>query len=50
MVDTPPAPENPDPAPEIDTYFCESCKSPVLKGDAKCPVCELPLMWEGIGK
>lgn len=41
-----PAPATPPPEP--DTYLCANCRSPVSKGDAACPICEMGLNWSSI--
>jgi len=42
-------PQTPEPEPEAEAesqeYFCETCRGPVLQGDAKCPTCEVELDW-----
>jgi len=44
-VPAPPAP--PAPAPEIDVieYFCMTCKTDLVKWQAKCTGCELDIDW-----
>ena len=48
-VNTPPKPEKPlDDESAAQTYHCENCRGVVLVGDARCPICEQTLNWEGI--
>ena len=45
-VETPDKP--PKEADVIQAYHCENCKSSVIEGDSRCPICEENLDWAGV--
>ena len=46
FVETPAKP--PKEADVIQAYHCENCKSSVIEGDTRCPICEENLDWAGV--
>ena len=48
IADPQPALSPTPPIPEPDTYHCQTCSTPIVRSDTRCPLCEIRLDWQGV--